>query len=1255
MLCTNNTINRYNNSTTIIQWNCRGFLGKKCEIQLLINNLKPLIIAFQETKLLPTINVQGFNSFNLYRKDYADGLIACRGVMLMVHKSVYSEHIPVVSPLSVVAVKVKSPHLNYELSVCSIYIPPNEGITETQLLNIVSQIGKPYLLCGDFNAHNPMWGRNRPNASGREIENFLLNHSDAYLLNTNNEITHVNFSYRTTSTIDLTIATRTIACDVTWAVHDDLHFSDHLPIIINLQNLDGVQRSGRAIWNFKKADWSKYREKIDFQYKIADISDIDETIQLINSNMLEAAKSSIPLVNTGKLKKYTPWWCNEIKEAINSRKQALKIFRRNSTPSNFIEFKRRRAKARRLILNAKKEAWSSFVASIDSPLSQKDMWAQIRRIKGKKPYNPVTALINTDGIITTDKKLMSEILVQSYIKNSANSVYNENFRKFKQTYEERLHCPSNTENEIYNLSFTMSELLATFKTCKSSAGGIDNICYPMIIYLPMDALEKLLEIFNYVWTNGNFPAVWKTAIIIPILKPNKNTLDPVSYRPISLLSCTNKILEKMISKRLKWLIEKKNLVDPYQSGNRKMRSTMDNLLMLEHEVITAFNQKEDVVAIFLDVNKFFDRISKITILNKFMEKNIGGPMYNYVNNFLSQPQIAVKIEDQLSSTQMLDNGIRQGSSLSGDLCNVATCDISSVIPRDVMHGMFVDDLVIYVRGSDMDILERKLQETLNKLSSWSDTNGLSFSPEKTIGLIFSRKNLIQKPRLLFQNVTIKFDRKAKWLGLYLDPKLSWASQITEVKSKSLRALNILKILCNKNWGLRRHTLLKLYQAFVLPILDYGCCLYGSAKENHLKKINVVHHTALRMITGAFRTSPIVSILAESGQPSLDTRRNLLMTNYVCKVATNPNHPCYTIFFNKLLKINITNINLPKSLTIRFQKLNETGTTPLNPSLIYKETTEEAPWCIKPPNVEMITTGCKSSMIPQSVIQRHLEFRNEHGKDNIICYTDGSRTENNTGGAYLFNGTIYQFKLNPISSVYTAELVAILKCLEAIYRFIHESFNNKHFIICSDSKSSLLAIKNIFSSSIIIRKILLMISDINSRGYRIRFLWIPSHIGIKENEMVDKAAKTSHNSVIEPLCTYEDFRNKIKRDIKQSWLNNWKNQPLSNKLRRIKDDVFPWNSSHWQNRKNEIVICRLRIGHTLATHKYLLDRRDPPVCEECGAVPLTVKHILIDCPGLGHLRRKYKLSSSIKEILEDNPESLERCIAYLSNAKLLNKI
>jgi Reverse transcriptase (RNA-dependent DNA polymerase). len=182
------------------------------------------------------------------------------------------------------------------------------------------------------------------------------------------------------------------------------------------------------------------------------------------------------------------------------------------------------------------------------------------------------------------------------------------------------------------------------------------------------------------------PELWNTALIIPVLKPGKSSSDAVNYRPISLLCCMNKIMEKMISKRLKWLIEDRQLVDTYQNGNRKQRSTMDNLVLLEQETITALQNHEYVIAVFLDINKFYDRISKVTILEKLIEKNIGGPMFYYLDNFLSNPQIQVSIDGVLSSGRTLANGIRQGSSLSGDLSNIATSNLAKCIPRNVMHG-----------------------------------------------------------------------------------------------------------------------------------------------------------------------------------------------------------------------------------------------------------------------------------------------------------------------------------------------------------------------------------------------------------------------------------------------------------------------------------------------------------------------------------------------------------------------------------------
>ena len=73
------------------------------------------------------------------------------------------------------------------------------------------------------------------------------------------------------------------------------------------------------------------------------------------------------------------------------------------------------------------------------------------------------------------------------------------------------------------------------------------------------------------------------------------------------------------------------------------------------------------------------------------------------------------------------------------------------------------------------------------------------------------------------------------------------------------------------------------------------------------------------------------------------------------------------------------------------------------------------------------------------------------------------------------------------------------------------------------------------------------------------------------------------------------------------------------------DVHPklgcWPLSNRERRREQIVLCRLRIGHSYLTHRFLLAGEDPPVCIPCQE-DLTVAHILIDCAEYAHFWYQY---------------------------------
>ena len=69
----------------------------------------------------------------------------------------------------------------------------------------------------------------------------------------------------------------------------------------------------------------------------------------------------------------------------------------------------------------------------------------------------------------------------------------------------------------------------------------------------------------------------------------------------------------------------------------------------------------------------------------------------------------------------------------------------------------------------------------------------------------------------------------------------------------------------------------------------------------------------------------------------------------------------------------------------------------------------------------------------------------------------------------------------------------------------------------------------------------------------------------------------------------------------------------------------------KNRKEEITLSRLRIGHTRITHSYLLEGKQQLMCYACQT-KYTVKHILIECITLAHIRKIFYNANNVKELL-----------------------
>ena len=134
----------------------------------------------------------------------------------------------------------------------------------------------------------------------------------------------------------------------------------------------------------------------------------------------------------------------------------------------------------------------------------------------------------------------------------------------------------------------------------------------------------------------------------------------------------------------------------------------------------------------------------------------------------------------------------------------------------------------------------------------------------------------------------------KFLGLIFDTRLTWQTHIKQLKAQCLRSLNVLKYLSNPRTGCHRRLLLRLYQTLIRSRLDYGAPLYGLANKGILQTLETVQTTALRIVTGAFPTSPRLSLCAETTElpMPLHYRRAQLAMNFLTKVSTMPDLPIH---------------------------------------------------------------------------------------------------------------------------------------------------------------------------------------------------------------------------------------------------------------------------------------------------------------------------------------------------------------------------
>jgi len=145
-----------------------------------------------------------------------------------------------------------------------------------------------------------------------------------------------------------------------------------------------------------------------------------------------------------------------------------------------------------------------------------------------------------------------------------------------------------------------------------------------------------------------------------------------------------------------------------------------------------------------------------------------------------------------------------------------------------------------------------------------------------------------------------------------------------------------------------------------------------------------------------------------------------------------------------------------------------------------------------------------------------------------------------------------------------------------------------------------------------------ISNLCSRNIDVTFHWIPSHVGIKGNEVADNEAKTAlyrPNIDIDIARTLTDTNKDIDATIMDNWQTAWNISPTGSTYRLIQPIVSKHIKYRNRTRRKEIAITRLRLGHCALNHYLHLKTRHPTgLCDTCH-VEETIDHYLLHCTNM----------------------------------------
>jgi hypothetical protein len=805
-----------------------------------------------------------------------------------IHHTRIVNHIPpdpLITSNSMVIDLLRSDHSTVALRLVNVYHDkPDSGHALRHLFDNSLADTIPTILIGDFNSHSPRWSlpHSTPSPWASDFHDWM-DINGLEILNPVNTFTWSQKGSRS-SIIDLALAneqaryfTTLSAVTVSWKER----VSDHAALLLNYLPEEATTephapRIGFITDATKKDEWSSSFRLILQEQRFYDSTSPDIANDILHEAILLACKQHLTPIKKSP-PKGASWWNEDCTTTLQQIEGTIGLDR-IATSKTF----------RKTVREAKRTWAHKRLFETTDP---ETIWRLARVRKGRRsPLLP--PLRDSQGVLQSDTSTKTNILRDRFFPDKSNHVDIASVSiEDPEPLQTRTWPPINNDEVALCLKDTKNK----------SAPGVTGINYKLLKWAFDADPSALTHVFNSSLSTGTH--VWKQAVVVPVAKPQKPDYSIAkAYRPVSLLECTGKLLEKIVTKRISTEIANiPDILPNNQFGSRPQHSTVDAAITLVHRIQAARQAGYHAALILFDISGFFDHIDANRAKDICDKKGFPPNVVNWIHSFLTNRSAAMRIDSATSEAFPIPDGTPQGSPLSPILSALFTSFLLQV-SKSWEHSalsMYVDDGAILAVSATPRSATEKAISKLEYSLKWLHRNGLSTDADKTEVMVFSparyRGPSVKDTAYTDPSGTrhrVLPTTKLRYLGIYLTPKLDWQPHVSIMANRARSTIRGLSILGNSIRGLDLVHWKQVYLTYAVPILTYGAPVWftGRRQKGLINTLQIAQNEGIRKILGVFRTTPTAVSENMVGIAPMKYLLPRIVQSYTNRLAaTNPHH------------------------------------------------------------------------------------------------------------------------------------------------------------------------------------------------------------------------------------------------------------------------------------------------------------------------------------------------------------------------------